>query len=167
MDKFQQYLELREKHPNKPKKWFAQQLGVHPSTVTRWDKKLEGRSLIERSLIERIKQELRAELEAEYEAKYQARLEAERKRREAEIEKEITDREAYFRKLLKESGTVIVTSDRDEDIGWQGFHFHIPANTPTEVPGIIAGMLEEIKKARQERDRVIQYYSRGATGALF
>lgn len=100
----------------------------------------------------------------EYEARL-AELEVDKagleKRIEEQADAAVQTSDERCRRLLEESGWEVVTTERDEDLTWQGFHCHIPANKPTRVQGVFARMLEDVKAARRERDRIINLYARG------
>lgn len=162
-EKFGQYQELLTEHPGEPNQWYAKQVGVSPSTITRWNQKLD-----ERNIEERIADKVRAKLEAEFDDKLQAvlddheheRQERERKKREAE-ERASEDRRAYFKRILEESETEIVTPTQDEDVTWQGFHYHLTGGQPNEVPSPIAGTWRQAQEARREAEQVIRGFAKG------
>lgn len=153
--KFERYKKLLTEEPGQVRKWYAEQVGVKPGTISRWNKKLDERSLEDR-IIAKVEARLRAEIMGEFEAEQ----EAQRKRAEAQQQAREVKSEARYRRQLAECGRVEVTTTQDRIIGWNGFFYSIHAGKPTEIPAIIAQQLEQIQKDERERDRVIGYFSR-------
>lgn len=154
--RFEEYKKLLAEKPGQLNKWYAEQVGVSPGTISRWNKKLDERSLEDR-ITARVEARLRAEIMGEVEA------EQEKKRKEAEALQQSREAssEARYRRQLAECGRVMVTTTQDRMIGWNGFFYSVHAGKPTEVPMIIAQQLEQIRKGERERDSTIGYFARG------
>lgn len=160
-EKFERYQELVAERPGELNKWYAKEVGVTPGTISRWNKKLD-----KRSIEERIADEVRAKLEAEFEAKLRAvldeheseRQEREHKKHKAE-ERAHVSRRAYFKRILDESETEIVSPAHDEDVTWQGFHYFLKGGQDNEVPSVIAGTWRQGQEARAQADALCRGYA--------
>lgn len=162
-ERLEAYRLLREEHPDEPLHFFAEHFDVHIGTVSRWNKALKKQTIKEEAteeLEERLRKEYEAKLQALWDEKEHERAERARKKREAEG-RASEHRRAHFKCILDECPRETVVANRDEDITWQGFPFHIKGGVPTEVPEVIAGVLRDAQKARKVASRTIARYTRG------
>lgn len=161
-EKFEQYRGLLAERPGELNKWYAKEVGVTPGTIGRWNKKLDRRTLEER-----IADEVRARLEAEFDAKLKAvldeheREQEERERKKVETEERAdANRRAYFKRILDESDTIIVTPAHDQDVTWQGFHYLLKGGQDNEVPSPIASLWRQGQETRRQVAQVINHYAK-------
>lgn len=159
--RLEQYKRLLAEEPGQLRKWYAEQVGVTPGTIGRWNKKLDKRS-VEQCMIDT----LRVTLQAEFDAKLKAALgEQEREREEAARKKQeaeargSTKRRAYFKRILDTCAEVDIWPDSTVDVTWQGFRVRLIGGVKNTVPEVIAGVWRDSQKQKQQAEQTIRSYA--------
>lgn len=83
---------------------------------------------------------------------------------QSSIAREVQRQEQLARRQQAAEGKALVTVSRDFSINFNGIQYFIPANTPTEVPGSIAGIVLTTLQSEADAAKAAEEFHRKMGG---